>query len=425
MGALVTIGVPVYRGEAFLEETLKSIQAQTYREFEAIMSLDGPDPACEEICGRFTGDSRFRLVVQPRRLGWVGNLNWLLSQITGEFWYYHQQDDLADERYVETLLTYAYRTPAAALVYCDVVPFGRIEGYFEQPSSVLGTTALVRQMALLHEQFPAFAFRGLTRTEAVRQAGGVPTNDVDNFGCDIAWLAGIALSGELHRVPLSLYRKRYHWSNTESTWWAWTKEMRLRAWSAHCVDMLEQALRAGGTAQELRLLWFAAIERLTSPRAASHVLCLDELTTDDRRTMFESFMQRARASTVHEIPSLLDAKWDEIREWSKGFYWIPSTAPVEIIAFGPNPIVSGQPFNVQPDGRSAVWVLTSGPAAPGSRIRLGEMALDTVLRGTLLTASVPAAATEKAGSVQLSLVAPGGSPRSQSVMLHILDGGGG
>ena len=31
--ARVTIGVPVYHGELYLEETLRAIQAQTYREF--------------------------------------------------------------------------------------------------------------------------------------------------------------------------------------------------------------------------------------------------------------------------------------------------------------------------------------------------------------------------------------------------------
>jgi len=83
----VTIGVPVYRGERFLAETLLSIQRQTHATFQVIMSVDSPDPVCEEICAKFLDDPRFRMVVQPKRLGWVGNLNWLLSQATDGFWY--------------------------------------------------------------------------------------------------------------------------------------------------------------------------------------------------------------------------------------------------------------------------------------------------------------------------------------------------
>jgi glycosyltransferase involved in cell wall biosynthesis len=91
--ALVTIGVPVYHGDAFLEETLSSIQGQTYLNLDVIFSLDGPDSTCEQIVSRFLADSRFRLVVQPERLGWFGNLNWLMRNVSGDFWVYHGQDD--------------------------------------------------------------------------------------------------------------------------------------------------------------------------------------------------------------------------------------------------------------------------------------------------------------------------------------------
>jgi GT2 family glycosyltransferase len=421
MGEHVTIGVPVYRGELFVEETLRSIQNQTYKDFDVIMSVDGPDPVCEDSCSSFLNDSRFTLAVQPERLGWVGNINWLMSQVTGDFWYYHQQDDLTAETYVEVLIEYARRNPATALVYCDLVPFGRIEGLFPQVPSVMGATAFIRQMTFLHEQYPAFAFRGLTRANALRKAGGIPTNDCENFGVDITWLAAVALSGELHHVPMQLYRKRYHSNNTDSKWWTWGKEMRLKAWTCHCADMLGQALRVEGTAQEMRLLWLAAIERLTSPQAAGYFLPVAELTKAERTRMFDSFIDRVRASAVHNIPVLLDADWGQIDQWSRGFYWLPSGAPVEIIGFGPNPITRGEPYNTQPDGSSAIWVRTSRRAAPGSRIRLAGTVLDTVLTGTVLTALVPAPLTKQVGTLELVLVGPDRSPWSQPVTLEIRD----
>lgn len=68
----VTIGVPIYHDKLFLEESLDSIQRQSYPELEVIMSVDGPDPECEEICRKFLNDFRFRLVVQPSDLvGWT------------------------------------------------------------------------------------------------------------------------------------------------------------------------------------------------------------------------------------------------------------------------------------------------------------------------------------------------------------------
>jgi glycosyltransferase involved in cell wall biosynthesis len=415
----VTIGVPVYRGEPYLAETLRSIQEQTHRELEVLLSIDGPDPACEAIGRTFLTDSRFRLVVQPKRLGWVGNLNWLLARVETDFWYFHQQDDLVAPDYVETLLAHARVNPAAALIYCDLIPFGRVEASFSQPASVRGETAFMRLMTLLHEHFPAFAFRGLTRAAAVREAGGVPVNDADDFGVDMSWLAGVARAGELLHVARPLYRKRYHSENTESKWWAWPKEKRLSAWCAHCVNMLEQVLRIEASTQERRLLWAAAVERLTSPQAAGHFLPVAQLTRSDREWIFDNFLDRARASALLDIPTLLDAEWREIQDWTRGFYWIPSGAPFEIEDFGPRRVRSGAPFNTQPDGSSAIWVRLSRQAEPGLRLRLGDAVLETVLEGALLTACVPASVTEHAGKKPLVVVGPEGNTRCQPVLLKV------
>jgi len=424
MTARVTIGVPVYRGERYLEETLDSIQAQTHREFQVVLSIDGPDPACEEICRRFLADPRFRMAVQPARLGWVGNLNWLLTRVSTDFWYYHQQDDLTAPDYLETLLDHALANPSAALVYCDMVPFGRIEGPFAQPASVRGDTAYMRLMTLLHEHFPAFAFRGLTRAAAVREAGVVPVNDFGNFGSDICWLAGVARAGELLHVALPLYRKRYHSENTESKWWEWPRETRLAAWSAHCVHMLEQALRTGASTQERRMLWLAAVERLTSAPAASYFLDIAALTKPDREALFEGFLDRARASTVVlDLPELLEADWRELHDWARGLYWVPSGAAFEIEGFGPEKVPAGRPFNAQADGSSAIWVRISRWAEPGLALSLGGEVLATVLDGRVLTAVVPPALTERPGPLPLLAVGPDGSPRCAPALLEVLPAG--
>ena len=361
----VTIGVPVYRGEDYLAETLDSIRAQTHRDFTVLLSLDGPDPACEALCRRYLDDPRFQLTIQPERLGWVGNINWLMQQVETEFWYLHQQDDLVAPTYLETLLEHAKRHPEAAIVYCDLLPFGRIEEPFsEQAPPVLGATAFMRVMTMLHEHWPAFAFRGLTRAAALRDVGGIPVNAITNFGVDICWLTGIARSGELHHVPQALYRKRYHATNTESKWWAVDKEARLEMWPIHCVNMLEQAMQIRATVQEFRLLWLAGVERLASPQAAGHFVPLAELTPEDRERLFDRFMEAAQASSSLDVPARLDATWEEIGRWTRAFYWIPASEPLKVVNFGPQQVVAGEHFNIQADGQSAIWVLFNRPADP-------------------------------------------------------------
>jgi hypothetical protein len=442
MSARVTIGVPVYRGERFLEETLRSIQNQTYADFQVIMSIDGPDATCEAICNQFLEDSRFKMFIQSERLGMVGNLNWLQSRVDTEFWYYHQQDDVTLPTYLEVLVDQIDRLPCAALVYCDIVPMGKVTDLFEPEPSVLGSNAFIRQMTMLHQHLVAFARRGLTRSAALKQAGPLPTNAVENFGVDMAWLAGIARWGELHRVPLGLYRKRYHDRNAELRWSRWPRKQRLEAWPHHCVDMLNQALHIEGSIPEMRLLWMAAVERLASASTARTFVDLSELSKEEYRTLLTSFLALAEAAKVHDIPHLLDADWRSIRAWTEAIYWIPGRSNVvtlqiiaaqddpreaipgesvvDIVDYGPNPIEAGRPFNPQRDGTSAIWLRTSKAILPGTRVRLGGEGLKTTLRGTLATAIVPNAITAGPAEIPLMLTARNGQPRSNVVTLQII-----
>lgn len=318
MPELVTVGVPVYRGELYVEETLHCIQNQTHTEIEVIISLDEADPKCEEICSKFLTDSRFRMVIQPDRLGWAGNISWLMSQAKGDFWYFHQQDDITADNYIEILLDYARQNTQAAVVYCDMVAFGTHEGPILVQPSVLGPP-FMRQMAVLHAPHHAVAFRGLTRVGALRQAGPVPTNRYENFACDTAWVAAAAVCGELHRLPAVLYHKRFHGASAHLPWMAWDKNRRIAAWSSHCVNMLEQALRIEATTQQRRLLWLSAIERLLSAGTAGYYLQLDDLTLDDCEQGFEAFFEGARSSQMQDVSSLLGASWDELYESGRRF----------------------------------------------------------------------------------------------------------
>lgn len=314
----ITVGVPVYNGEAFLVEALTSIQQQTYREFEAIISLDGPSPATEELCQPFLKDSRFRLVIQPNRLGWVGNINWLMARVETPYWCYLGQDDVLDPRYLEVLLDFARHASDAAIVFCDIEAFGP-RSWRHAQRSVTGD-ASARQLALLFGHHAAIAFRGLTQREAIHYSGGVPGNEVEDFSADTTWMAAAARWGELRRVPVALYRKRYHAENTHAKWSAWPEEKRVRAWIVHCTDMLQQAMLVKATAQERRLLWLAAVARLTSARSASDCLAVGNLNSTQREAVLNGFLTTVQTARSMDIPGLLEDRWENLQVWTKGFF---------------------------------------------------------------------------------------------------------
>lgn len=313
----VTIGVPVYQGELFLEEVLRSIQSQTYQNIKVIISLDGSQPVVEQLCQPFLKDSRFRLVIQPKRLGWVGNINSLIGQVDTPYWYCHPQDDLVDPRYVEILLKHAEQTPQAAVVYCDIIAFGEKSNKIFQPS-VTGN-AFTRQITLLRKHHSAVAFRGLTRLEASRHVGAIPTNEFENFSADTIWMAAVARWGDLKRVPIKMYKKRYHANNEHSKWSAWPLRKRSKAWMTHCADMLQQAMLIESTVQERRLLWLATVQRLVSWRTASNYLPVTTWTSTERLLQVNEFLEYMQTTKRMDIPLLLEDNWDNINLWTRKF----------------------------------------------------------------------------------------------------------
>ena len=318
----VTIGVPVYRGELFIEETLRSIQMQTHQDIEVIISLDGPQPEAEELCEPFLKDPRFRLSIQPKRLGWVGNINWLMSQVETPYWCYQQQDDLLDARYIEVLVDYARQTPQAAIVYCDNVTFGTQNRKRAQPS-VTGSAA-ARQFTLLKKYRGGLPFRGLTRVEALRYAGEIRPNEVEDFGAEVTWIAALARWGELRRVPSELYRKRFHAENETNKWFSFSDEEFARAIMVHCADMLEQAMLVQATRQERRLMWLAAVGRLFARRTASSYLRLASWSSAEYVSLLDAFVEHVHLAKGMDMPGLLEANWKDIQQWSRRFYYLPS-----------------------------------------------------------------------------------------------------
>ena len=93
---------------------------------------------------------------------------------------------------------------------------------------------------------------------------------------------------------------------------------------------------------------------------------------------------------------------------------------LEIVAFSPRCIELGQPFNVQPNGSSAIWVRTSKDITNGSQIRLGACILKTTLQGDIATALVPSSIVQQVGNIPLVIVGLDGKTRSNTATLKVV-----
>jgi GT2 family glycosyltransferase len=292
---LVVVGVPVWRGADFVGETLGSVLGQDGVTFRIVVSVDGADEASAAACEPFLKDDRVSLVVQPSRLGWVGNSAAVLAAALAEAADYaciQPHDDLMEAGYLSSLLAAATTAPNAAVVYSDIQAFGDKGSLIHQPS-VVGSP-LGRMATLLLDHFNAVAFRGLTRASALRAVEPMSGNRFDDFAADTVWVTRLATVGDLIRVPRPLYRKRYHAGNTHGAWPAWPRERRLAAWSRHCLDMLGEAVTVAKDAAARNLLVEAArIRLLQTGGRPLHRSLLDTLSAEERSRVLMEFDRAA------------------------------------------------------------------------------------------------------------------------------------
>jgi hypothetical protein len=82
--------------------------------------------------------------------------------------------------------------------------------------------------------------------------------------------------------------------------------------------------------------------------------------------------------------------------------------------------MTNTPFNVQPNGASAIWVRVDRYPGPGVQISLDGAVLRAELAGDVVTALVPGALTAHPGRVPLLVIGPDGSERSNTVWLDIV-----
>ena len=292
----ILVGVPVYRGWDHVAETLHSLQAQSFQDFEVLISVDAADERSAAACEPFLADPRYRMVMQPKRLGWAGNLNWLWAQNESEFFCYYQQDDLTDPSYFAVLLAEAERNPAASVVFCDIQFFGAHEE-ISTGTSITGADPAERVMAQL-ETFYWGSLRGLVRREALRAAAPMRITATDSFGEDFSWYLKLARHGEMVRVPQLLYFKRAHVKSLTTEWFEkWPLEKRRTALVTLSTSLLDAALAAAVTLDQRLAFFLAVLERLVLKQ---WVYPVDGLTADERASLIGDFFAAMRDEPLYD-----------------------------------------------------------------------------------------------------------------------------
>jgi glycosyltransferase involved in cell wall biosynthesis len=117
MPALVSILLPCYNAEKYLDHALTSIRNQDHRELEIICVDDGStDSTGDLLLKHQQQDNRIKIITHPKNRGLIAALNNGLQHINGDYFARMDQDDYSPPERISTQLKYLQRHPSCELV---------------------------------------------------------------------------------------------------------------------------------------------------------------------------------------------------------------------------------------------------------------------------------------------------------------------
>jgi hypothetical protein len=214
----VSIGLPVYNGDRFLAETLDSILAQTFVEYDVLIVDNASTDRTAEIGQQYAAqDARIRYQRNPVNVGAMRNFNLAFRRTGGQYFKWWAADDLCMPTFLERCVAALDARPAATLAYSRAIqidqhsePIGDYDALLSSPDWTAPPSDRFR--ALLAE---FLATKGLTAPIYV--AGLMPRRALGRtmllgsyIGSDLTLASELALAGELVEVPAPLLLVRAH-----------------------------------------------------------------------------------------------------------------------------------------------------------------------------------------------------------------------
>lgn len=129
MDEKISIIIPVYKVETYLEECLDSVVNQTYRNTEIILVDDASPDHCGDICDRFAQkDARIRVIHQEKNCGQAAARNRGMELATGKYLFFADSDDWLAKDTLERLYQGLIRYGVDCCVGAYVIVVERTNG---------------------------------------------------------------------------------------------------------------------------------------------------------------------------------------------------------------------------------------------------------------------------------------------------------
>ncbi len=207
---VVSIGLPVFNGGRYLDETIRSILGQSFADLELIVCDNASTDNTAAICARHAGDPRMRYHRQPRNLGAGPNYDDCFHRAAGRYFKWAAHDDKLAPDYLVKAVAALEAAPRAVLCTVGITEIGPagevLRHYANHFPGIEGDRPSRRLAAVIHANHQCEDFFGLFRREALIGSSLHGTRS----GSDRVLLAEMALRGPWVAVAEPLFLHREH-----------------------------------------------------------------------------------------------------------------------------------------------------------------------------------------------------------------------
>lgn len=267
----VSIGLPVYNGEKYLEGCIRNLLAQTLANFELVISDNCSTDRTQAICeAAVASDPRVKYHRADANKGATWNFNRVVELAKAPYFKWAAYDDLISAGFLEACVRSLDADPSIVIAYGITTLIDGEGAETETKPDRIKITAgapSARLREYLYKVGLTNAIYGVMRTETMRRTSG----HMAFPGSDIVLLGEFALLGRFQEIPEVVFYRRLHAAasnpsnpnlNALAAWFnpAHSKRVVLREWE-HLRGYLAAIRRAPlGAFDKLRcyavLIWF-------------------------------------------------------------------------------------------------------------------------------------------------------------------------
>ena len=209
----VTIVIPVYNREKYIEKAITSAINQTLKDWKMIIVNDCSTDSTADIIEKFTSDKRIQHVKIPENQGTGKALQIALNRIDTPYFVIVDSDDWIEPQTLDVLLNEMEKQPKeTSLVYSNTVWWHDKNGDLEQGQ--------IERHQSFQDKYDFIMYRPMVyprffRTETVRKVGGFKSDDPyeGRYAEDRYLLLRLIAISDFHWVDENLYNLRIHDNN--------------------------------------------------------------------------------------------------------------------------------------------------------------------------------------------------------------------